>query len=76
MRYILIKSGAINFAPFKIDLKIEFKFLLRLLASFEAQSVFWGFLSPSTLALSLIDLELIDQNSDTQWLLVIHFSLT
>ena len=45
MSYILIKSGAINFAPFKIELKIEFKFLLRLLASIAAQSVFLGFLS-------------------------------
>ena len=45
MRYILIKSGAINLAPFKIDLKIEFKFLLRLLASISAQSLFLGFLS-------------------------------
>ena len=45
MRYILIKSGAINSAPFKIDLKIEFKFLLRLPASSSAQSVFLGFLS-------------------------------
>ena len=40
MRYILIKSEAINLAPFKIELKIEFKFLLRLLAR-----VFLGFLS-------------------------------
>ena len=45
MRYILIKSGAINLAPFKIELKIEFKFLLRLLAGISARSVFLGFLS-------------------------------